>query len=119
MTTGHVNPGYENLVSGMTAAMSNPSGSPSKPQFNSSELQEIRNRARSVWSGKDTSETTYGYFHTDPKKISQVRTRPTSPTRLNNPHPKKLVPAGFLSARLDMEFNLVLCFLSVFSWSVV
>jgi hypothetical protein len=93
MTTGHLNPGYNNYVSGLKSALSNPSGAAAPARRRhlpaKEELEEIKANSRSVWSIKDNSETTYGYYFDRPKKVDQPPFRPSSPTRLNNPHPKK------------------------------
>lgn len=92
MATGHLNPGYNRVVTKFKSALSNPSGEPQNPKINQSELDEIRMKARHVWSAKDNSETTYGYYFSDPMIKQKANLRPTSPTRRNNPHPNKYDP---------------------------
>ena len=87
MTTGHLNPGYNQVVSQCKTAISNPSGKNVRQKFNLDELEQIKAHSKSVWSTKDTSETTYGWYHGDPLIKEQPNVRPSSPTRRNNPHP--------------------------------
>ncbi|CAF0750678.1 unnamed protein product [Brachionus calyciflorus] len=96
MTTGHVNPGYNDIVSRFNSAIQNPSGSPRRPFLDKQELEEIKSRSRDVWSVKDNSLTTYGWYFDDPRIKEKAELRPSSPSRRNNPHPKLV----FLSARL-------------------
>ena len=63
MTTGHLNAGYDQVVSKHMLALNNPSGARTLFQRNNQELQEIREAARSVWSAKDNFETTYKRYH--------------------------------------------------------
>jgi hypothetical protein len=87
MATGHINPGYTNVVTRFKSALANPSGARRRIDLNLSELNEIRSRAKSAWSIKDESETTYGHYFKDPVIKDPMPVRPSSPTRLNNPHP--------------------------------
>ena len=89
MTTGHLNPGYRALVSSLQSAKKNPTGARTHASINKNELDEIKAHAKSVWSVKDESQTTYGFYFDAPKRVEQPPVRPTSPTRLNNPHPKE------------------------------
>ena len=86
MTTGHVNPGYNRIVTRFKSANSNPSGINRKLVLDYNELEDIKNRSKAIWSAKDNSETTYGYFHCEPK-LDVAIPRPISANRRNNPHP--------------------------------
>ena len=87
MTTGHVNPGYNQVVTRCKTALANPSGAYARQKFNFDELEQIKAQSKAVWSVKDTSETTYGWYHGDPLIKEKTNVRPSSPTRKNNPHP--------------------------------
>jgi hypothetical protein len=87
MATGHINPGYERVVTQMRLATRNPSGARRPFEPNRSELAAIRSRSKSAWALKDLSSTTYGHFFADPVIKEAAPLRPTSPTRRNNPHP--------------------------------
>lgn len=63
MTTGHLNAGYEEIVSQNKLALNNPSGARTAFQRSSDELKDIRDAAKAVWAGKDNYETTYGRYH--------------------------------------------------------
>jgi hypothetical protein len=88
MATGHINPGYEDVVTRFRLALRNPSGARCTVEPQKLEMAEIRARARSAWAIKDLSATTYGHFHSDPVIKEAAQLRPTSPTRRNNPHPE-------------------------------
>lgn len=87
MTTGHANPGYKNIVSRFNSAIQNPTGHPRRPVFDKQELEDIKSRSRDVWSLKDNSLTTYGWYFNEPQIKERAELRPCSPTRRNNPHP--------------------------------
>ena len=87
MATGHINPGYDSIVSRFKTALENPSGARNPPILNQTELADIRARSRSAWAARDTSETTYVHFFREPAIKEKAPLRPTSPTRRNNPHP--------------------------------
>lgn len=90
MTAGHLNPGYNRIVTKHALAINNPSGTrAARLNLNQVDLENIRTKSRDVWSEQDTSETTYGYFFRDPAIKDRENLRPTSPTRRNNPHPNK------------------------------
>ena len=89
MATGHMNPGYNNIVSRFKSALDNPSGIRSKLISNDEQLKDIRAKAKSAWSIPDHSETSYSNFFKEPNKQSKVIFRPSSPSRRNNPHPNK------------------------------
>lgn len=88
MTTGHVNPGYRNIVSRFNSAIQNPTGHPRRAVFDKQELEDIKSRSKDVWSLKDNSLTTYGWYFNEPQIKEKAELRPCSPTRRNNPHPK-------------------------------
>lgn len=52
------------------------------------ELSSIRFRSRSIWSRPDTALTTHAHYYVDPEQLERTLTRPTSPGRRHNPHPK-------------------------------
>ena len=87
MATGHINPGYNNIITKLKLFKDNQSAHLNKPKLNHDELEDIKAKAKAAWSVKDKSETTYGYFHSDPQIKEKTGMRPTSPTRRNNPHP--------------------------------
>lgn len=89
MATGHLNPGYDRVVTRFSSALENPTGERRSFRPNQHELDDIRKNARDVWSLKDTSETTYKHFFADPLIKKRTHLRPSSPTRRNNPHPSK------------------------------
>ena len=96
MVSGHLNPGYGRIVTRCSLAVNNPEASPDHHQkqqlVDRAILDDIRARAAQAWSRKDESETTYGFYFSDPAlaiKNSRPNVRPTSPTRRNNPHPKE------------------------------
>lgn len=88
MTTGHVNPGYEKVVSSCNLALDNPTGSRLPFRVDKEELEAIKLKARSVWATKDNFETTYGFHYREPQIKQPAGLRPSSPSRRNNPHPK-------------------------------
>lgn len=88
MATGHVNPGYKKIVSQFNSAIQNPTGHPRPPVFDKQELEDIKSRSRDVWSLKDNSLTTYGWYFNEPQIKEKAELRPSSPSRRNNPHPK-------------------------------
>lgn len=104
MTTGHSNPGYENVVSQLTLASANPCARETTLKIDKNELEKIKGQARRAWSVRDQSATTYGFYHTRKQKerTNQVvpnprsSARPASPDRRNNPHPHLV----FLTTRL-------------------
>lgn len=53
------------------------------------ELDDIKNTANKIWKSKDDIKalTTYEYSYSNPNLNERQYTRPTSPTRRNNPHP--------------------------------
>ena len=96
MATGHLNPGYGDVVSRLRRAKSaNPNlhhGHRLREMENESvdrhSLEEIRSRAREVWSQPDRNPTTYGnHFSDKTREIEPTEARPASPSRRNNPHP--------------------------------
>jgi hypothetical protein len=87
MTTGHLVPGYKNIVTRFRSANANPTGNRTRLTIDNDELEHIKSQSRLVWSAKDTSETTYGHYHCDPAIKERTTLRPTSPGRRNNPHP--------------------------------
>jgi len=89
MATGHMNPGYQGIVTRFKSATLNPSGKRLPLVIDKNELENIKAQAKSAWSVKDTSQTTYGFYHCDPLIKEKRSLRPVSPTRRNNPHPKK------------------------------
>lgn len=89
MTAGHLNPGYGKIVTRNTLALSNPNCDKKLLNSNELHLETIKSKARNVWSTKDSSETTYGFYFSDPLIKDREALRPSSPTRRNNPHPKK------------------------------
>ena len=63
MTTGHLNAGYEEIVSQNKLALNNPSGARTAFQRKADELKDIRDAAKAVWADRDNYETTYGRYH--------------------------------------------------------
>lgn len=115
MTTGHVNPGYHKVVSRFKSALENPTGSQRNAKFDLAELDQIRLRARSVWSVKDKSQTTYGFYHNDPLIKEKAEKRPSSPTRQNNPHPHLYIPFFYLKSKAKFLKAKIFYFVSVYS----
>jgi hypothetical protein len=101
MTTGHMNPGYRDIVARFRSANVNPTGKRTRLVVDQNELDDIKNKTRSVWSAKDNSETTYGHFHCEPKLSEKASLRPTSPSRRNNPHPHMYV---FVLIKINLYF---------------
>jgi len=95
MTTGHLNAGYEEIVSQNKLALNNPSGARTAFQRKADELKDIRDAAKAVWADRDNYETTYGRYHKQHDYDKQIY-RPSSPSRKNNPHPTKV----FLTTRM-------------------
>ena len=96
MASGHLNPGYGNVVRNMRLyqGVKKPlTGTDLKTMQNSGEdameLDAIRTHAREVWGQPDCQQTTYGDHYRE--KISEVdaptTSRPTSAHRKNKPHP--------------------------------
>ena len=56
--------GYDKIVTRFNLALNNPSGFKTVPNVNKQELQEIRAKANSIWSAKDT----YGKYLLDSNK---------------------------------------------------
>ncbi len=98
MATGHLNPGYDGVVTKFRRAKSAHPGSlhhgyrlrnMQNMNMDSMSLEEIRQRAREIWSQPDRSQTTYGdEFH---NKVAEVdaptQSLPTEAARKNKPHP--------------------------------
>lgn len=91
MATGHLNPGYNRIVTKFSSAINNPTGEKRPLEVNRADLDAIRAKSREVWSMKDNSETTYGFYFGDPLIKEKTNLRPTSPTRRNNPHPNRYI----------------------------
>ena len=97
MATGHLNPGYSDVVSRFRRAKSANPGSLHYGQrlremengnVDSMSLEEIRRQARELWSRPDNRETTYGNHFLDKTRDTDIpQPRPASPSRRNNPHP--------------------------------
>lgn len=96
MTTGHPNAGYDKIVTRFELALNNPSGARANFKPNKEELKDIMSKSKSLWSVKDTYETTYGSSYRDYEFKEKPFVRPSSPTRKNNPHPPKV----FMSSHL-------------------
>ncbi|XP_048237052.1 uncharacterized protein LOC124134415 [Haliotis rufescens] len=106
MATGHILPGYGDPVSRLRRVNSSgyPLDSNTLLQMEASyklrdlEFDRIRAQARHMWSRRDREPTTYHHFHSGQElpPEEQTRSRPTSPTRRNKPHP----PPVFLTNRL-------------------
>lgn len=90
--TGHPNAGYNNIVSKLNLALNNPSGAKTLARINKEELNDIKAKAKGIWSVavNDTYETTYGNAFRGQDLKEKMVVRPSSPTRKNNPHPAKV-----------------------------
>lgn len=95
MTTGHLNPGYGNIVSNMRRYHSalQCDGQKFKDLQTMGEdyslLESIKNQAKDVWMKPDYHQTTYGdHYNNKMVEIDELtRSRPSSAQRRNNPHP--------------------------------
>ena len=101
MTTGHINPGYGNMVSALQRCNRNRSNNiASLPGSNLLQtmgrsnvddmtLYEIRRKAREAWSRPPSHHTSYSNHYGE--KLTEMDTptqlRPTSSDRRNKPHP--------------------------------
>lgn len=100
MATRNCNPRYEYPVSRFRNSLLSGIDRGAFPDEASANLDRIRLRAKEVWLQPIERETTYLDFYKDQLSVldepTSHRTRPSSPTRLNNPHP----PLVFLANRL-------------------
>ena len=106
MATGHILPGYGNVVSRFRSKSADPTMSgyrhrgPAAPPLEAPEYQAIKADAMHAWTEDkvewsktpDIKPTTYAHtFYKKPQvsgeKLAEMR--PTSPLRRNKPHPKK------------------------------
>ena len=96
MATGHVNPGYGNVVSRFHRSKS------AHPSFGARQLRaamdenldamtldDIRAQAREAWSKPAREQTSYGDHFRDRfvDATEPLPSRPASPTRRHKPHP--------------------------------
>ncbi|OWF43793.1 uncharacterized protein LOC110459273 [Mizuhopecten yessoensis] len=105
MATGHILPGFGQPVTNLKRAKTAYPMDKTKlreyavlnvPKPDASELGYIRENARQVWSAKPTHATSYNCHYEGRRLDEQTKSRPTSPTRKNKPHP----PLVFLTNRL-------------------
>ncbi|XP_069130802.1 uncharacterized protein [Argopecten irradians] len=105
MATGHILPGFGQPVTNLRRAKTAYPLDKTKlkeyallnvPQPDYRELRQIRDNARQVWSAKPTYATSYNCHYEGRSLDEQTKSRPTSPTRKNKPHP----PLVFLTNRL-------------------
>ena len=98
MATGHLNPGYGNIVTTLQRAraaqlsqfdtdgqnLKSLQGAPGV-----SNLDLIRQQAKNAWLAKDNNETSYQHhFENKFVKVQEFQqTRPSSSCRKNKPHP--------------------------------
>ncbi|KAI0214713.1 hypothetical protein LSAT2_000158 [Lamellibrachia satsuma] len=100
MATRYSNPGYDYPVSRFRNSLSSGIDRGAFPDEASTNLDRIRLRAKEVWLQPIERETTYDNYYKDQLAVldepTSHRIRPSSPTRLNRPHP----PLVFLANRL-------------------
>lgn len=105
MATGHLLPGFGDPVTNLRRAKTAFPMDKTKireyallnvPRPDIRELGHIRESARQVWSAKPTYSTSYSCHFEGRQLDEHTRSRPTSPTRKNKPHP----PLVFLTNRL-------------------
>lgn len=96
MPTGHVLPGYGQPVTYLRRAKSAYPLDKTKlkeyaafnvPAPERNELLRIKSQARDQWMGLDRAATTYDFQFQCRDLDQPTKSRPTSPTRKNKPHP--------------------------------
>ena len=91
MATRYSNPGYDYPVSRFKNVFCSALDRGVFREEASVNLDTIRLRAKEVWLQPGARETTYRDCYKDQLAVldepTSRRTRPSSPTRLNNPHP--------------------------------
>ncbi|KAK2138036.1 hypothetical protein NP493_9091g00001 [Ridgeia piscesae] len=91
MATRNCNPRYDYPVSRFRSSLRSGIDRGAFPDEASANLDRIRLRAKEVWLQPIERETTYLDYYKDQLSVldepTSHRIRPSSPTRLNNPHP--------------------------------